>query len=86
MDSPRSVAPTPMSRDQIVTLARRHQELLELLEAKGQMSVDDLASHFGVSDDTIRRDLQNLERRKLLLRTHGGVVSTALLVHRATPF
>ncbi len=86
MDYPRPVGPTPMSKDQIVTLARRHQELLQLVEAKGQMSVDDLASHFGVSDDTIRRDLQNLERRKLLLRTHGGVVSTALLVHRETPF
>jgi DeoR family transcriptional regulator, fructose operon transcriptional repressor len=75
-----------MSKDQIVTLPGRHQELLQLVETKGQMSVDDLASHFGVSDDTIRRDLQNLERRKLLLRTHGGAVSTALLVHRATPF
>src|ERR1700736_6864454 len=75
-----------MSKEPIVTVARRHQELLQLVEANGQMSVDDLASHFGVSDDTIRRDLQNLERRKLLLRTHGGAVSTALLVHRETPF
>ena len=75
-----------MSRDQSVTLAQRHQELLQLVETKGQISVDDLASHFGVSDDTIRRDLQTLERRRLLLRTHGGAVSTALLVHRATPF
>jgi DeoR family transcriptional regulator, fructose operon transcriptional repressor len=50
------------------------------------LSVDELANHFGVSDDTIRRDLQNLQRRKLLLRTHGGAVSTALLVHRETPF
>jgi len=75
-----------MSKEPIVTVARRHQELLQLVEANGQMSVDDLASHFGVSDDTIRRDLQNLEQRKLLLRTHGGAVSTALLVHRETPF
>jgi DeoR family transcriptional regulator, fructose operon transcriptional repressor len=56
------------------------------VEAKGQMGVDELARHFGVSDDTIRRDLQHLERRKVLLRTHGGAVSTALLVHRETPF
>src|ERR1700738_1334821 len=75
-----------MSKEPIVTVARRHQELLQLVEANCQMSVDDLASHFGVSDDTIRRDLQNLEQRKLLLRTHGGAVSTALLVHRETPF
>src|SRR5580692_1190018 len=75
-----------MNKDQNATLARRHQELLQLVEAKGQMTVDELAHHFGVSDDTIRRDLQNLERRRLLLRTHGGAVSTALLVHRETPF
>jgi DeoR family transcriptional regulator, fructose operon transcriptional repressor len=75
-----------MSKDPTAPTARRHQELLQLVEAKGQMGVDELARHFGVSDDTIRRDLQHLERRKVLLRTHGGAVSTALLVHRETPF
>jgi DeoR/GlpR family transcriptional regulator of sugar metabolism len=74
-----------MSKDQNATLTRRHQEL-HLVEARGQVSVEELARHFDVSDDTIRRDLQELERRKLLLRTHGGAVSAALLVHRETPF
>src|ERR1700747_792760 len=74
-----------MSKDQNSTLARRHQEL-QLVEAKGQVSVEELARHFAVSDDTIRRDLQEFERRKLLLRTHGGAVSVTLLVHRETPF
>jgi DeoR family fructose operon transcriptional repressor len=83
MRDPNLVAPQlPMNKDQTVPLAQRHQELLQLVEARGQISVDDLAGHFGVSDDTIRRDLQNLERRKLLLRTHGGAVSTAFLAHR----
>jgi DeoR family transcriptional regulator, fructose operon transcriptional repressor len=77
---------TPMSKDKNATLVRRHQKLLSLVEARGQMGVDELAHHFAVSDDTIRRDLQSLERRNLLLRTHGGAVSTALLVHRETPF
>jgi DeoR family transcriptional regulator, fructose operon transcriptional repressor len=75
-----------MSKDQNAPLARRQEELLQLVEARGQMSVDELARHFGVSDDTIRRDLRFLEQRKMLLRTHGGAVSTALLVHRETPF
>src|ERR1700732_1555235 len=74
-----------MSKDQNPTLARRQQEL-QLVEARGQISVEELARHFSVSDDTIRRDLQELEKRKLLLRTHGGAASAALLVHRATPF
>ena len=75
-----------MSKDLNGTLVRRQEELLELVETKGQITVDELAQRLGVSDDTIRRDLQSLEQRKLLLRTHGGAVSTALLVHRETPF
>src|ERR1700732_2108556 len=75
-----------MSKDLNGTLVRRHEELLQMVETKGQISVDELAQRLGVSDDTIRRDLQSLEHRKLLLRTHGGAVSTALLVHRETPF
>ena len=73
-------------RNPSAPLARRHQELLQLVETKGQVSVDELAQHFGVSDDTIRRDLLHLENCKVLLRTHGGAVSTALMVHRETPF
>jgi DeoR/GlpR family transcriptional regulator of sugar metabolism len=75
-----------MSNDLNATFIRRQQELLQLVQTKGQASVEELARHFGVSDDTIRRDLQQLERRKVLLRTHGGAVSAALLVHRETPF
>src|SRR5258708_15377579 len=74
-----------MRKDQNPTLAGRQQEL-QLVEARRQISVEELARHFSVSDDTIRRDLQELEKRKLLLRTHGGAASAALLVHRATPF
>ena len=61
----------PMSKDLNATLARRQEELLRLVETKGQISVDELARHLDVSDDTIRRNLQNLEQRKLLLRTHA---------------
>jgi DeoR/GlpR family transcriptional regulator of sugar metabolism len=66
--------------------ARRHQQLLELLAGKGRLTVDELARHFDVSDDTIRRDLQTLEQRKMILRTHGGAVSAGFLVHRETSF
>ncbi len=48
--------------------------------------MDELAQHFHVSDDTIRRDLQYLEQRKMILRTHGGAVSSGFLVHRETSF
>jgi DeoR/GlpR family transcriptional regulator of sugar metabolism len=73
-----------MIKDLNSTLVRRHEELL-LVDTKGKISVDELARYLGVSDDTIRRDLQNLEQRKLLLRTHGGAISIVLLAQE-TPF
>jgi DeoR/GlpR family transcriptional regulator of sugar metabolism len=75
-----------MSKNQNAPLARRHRELLRLVEIQGQTSADNLARRFNVSEETIRRDLQELEKRKVLLRTHGGAVSTAFLGHRETTF
>jgi DeoR family fructose operon transcriptional repressor len=37
--------------------------------------VTELASHFDVTTETVRRDLSQLERLKLLRRVHGGAVS-----------
>jgi DeoR family transcriptional regulator, fructose operon transcriptional repressor len=65
---------------------RRQQQLVELLAARGHLTVDELAEHFSVSDDTVRRDLQLLEQRKRVLRTHGGAVAAGFLVHRETAF
>jgi hypothetical protein len=48
------------SKDQNATLSRRDQKL-QLVRTRGQVSFDELAHHFPVSDDTIRRDLQALE-------------------------
>lgn len=44
----------------------RHQVILELLSSKGQVFVHDLAEHFNVAQETIRRDLTKLESQKLL--------------------
>jgi DeoR/GlpR family transcriptional regulator of sugar metabolism len=43
------------------------------------VTVADLASKFGVSPDTIRRDLDLLAERGLLERTHGGAVPAGLV-------
>ncbi len=65
---------------------RRQHQLVELLAGRGHLTVDELAEHFGVSDDTVRRDLQFLEQRKRVLRTHGGAVAAGFLAHRETAF
>lgn len=50
----------------------RRSKIIELLEHKGSVLVDDLAQEFAVSQVTIRKDLSELEERGLLHRTHGG--------------
>jgi DeoR family transcriptional regulator, fructose operon transcriptional repressor len=66
--------------------AQRQSELMKLLEVKGQMSVSDISAYFGVSEDTVRRDLDALAQRGALTRTHGGAVTVTTLVHRDSPF
>jgi len=41
----------------------------------GSARVTDLAKHFGVTEETIRRDLEKLESEGKLLRSHGGAVA-----------
>ncbi|GAA4177989.1 DeoR/GlpR family DNA-binding transcription regulator [Gryllotalpicola koreensis] len=57
--------------------AGRKAELSAYVSEMGQVTVAKLASHFGVSTDTIRRDLDQLDADGLLIRTHGGAVSLA---------
>jgi DeoR/GlpR family transcriptional regulator of sugar metabolism len=54
--------------------ARRRFELIRLAQRQGQLSVAELSSQFGVSADTIRRDLDLLSVRGFVRRTHGGAV------------
>lgn len=56
--------------------AERRQEILLLLEKKSRVNVDYLASYFGVSRSSIRRDLSQLRQHGLLTRTYGGAVIT----------
>lgn len=52
----------------------RQQRIIELLHEYGAVSVSKLSSEFGVAEETVRRDLEKLEKQEKLLRTHGGAV------------
>lgn len=54
--------------------AGRKANLAAYVAAAGQVTVPELVSHFGVSADTIRRDLDQLDEDGLLIRTHGGAM------------
>lgn len=53
----------------------RRQAILERLAVQGRVSVAELSASFGVSEVTVRADLQALAERRLVLRTHGGAVN-----------
>lgn len=55
--------------------AARQNRLVQLVRERGQVTVNELVALFDVSRDTIRRDLDLLEKRGLLVRTHGGAVN-----------
>lgn len=53
--------------------ARRRAEMLEFLRERGQASIHELSGEFGVSADTVRRDVELLALQGSVDRTHGGV-------------
>ncbi len=57
-----------------MSLTFRHPEILEIARREGKVSVEGLAEHFGVTLQTIRRDLTNLAEAGKLERVHGGAV------------
>lgn len=54
--------------------ATRQQEIMDLARKTGRVNVEDLAARFGVSPQTIRKDLKELGDRQLLDRIHGGAI------------
>jgi len=52
----------------------RHPEILEIARREGKVTVEGLADHFGVTLQTIRRDLTELAEAGRLERVHGGAI------------
>ena len=50
----------------------RHRRILELLAETGSLKTAETAAALAVTDETIRKDLELLEKRGDLVRTHGG--------------
>ncbi|MEE2915954.1 DeoR family transcriptional regulator [Sphingomonas ginsenosidimutans] len=55
----------------------RHREILSLARHAGRVTVEDLAARLAVTPQTIRRDLNDMARRSLLSRVHGGAIVTS---------
>jgi DeoR family glycerol-3-phosphate regulon repressor len=61
---------TPASR----AFNYRQGEIVALLRKSGRVAVEELASHFNVTLQTIRRDLNELSEANRLVRVHGGAI------------
>jgi DeoR family transcriptional regulator of aga operon len=59
----------------LVKKEERHSTIIELLNAEGQLNVSELAERLGVSEMSIRKDLNHLSDVGMLLRTYGGAIA-----------
>ncbi len=50
----------------------RHSQIVELIEQRNFISIDELVEHFKVTPQTIRRDLNALAKTNVITRHHGG--------------
>ena len=64
----------------LMLTTQRKKTILELLARDGQVLGGPLAVAFGVSEDTIRRDLRELAAEGLLQRVHGGALPASSAV------
>jgi DeoR family fructose operon transcriptional repressor len=58
-----------------VLVAERQIKIVELVNERTSIRVTELSKIFSVTEETIRRDLEKLEKDNLLMRSHGGAVS-----------
>lgn len=54
--------------------AERRQVITDRIRATSRVVVSELSAEFGVSEETIRRDLECLEQEGVAMRTYGGAV------------
>ena len=72
---------TPLTNDciimegNVVSSSGRRSAILQILKKNSNVSVTELSKRFGVSEVTIRKDLNLLKDRNLLVRTRGGAIT-----------
>lgn len=55
-----------------MNLVMRQQQILELVKARGYISIEEIAQLFSVTPQTVRRDINQMADAGLLRRYHGG--------------
>jgi DeoR/GlpR family transcriptional regulator of sugar metabolism len=60
----------------------RQARIAEFVAVRGRVRIGELAQTFGVTEPTIRKDLDSLQEKGLLKRTYGGALSVQLNIDR----
>ena len=68
-------------QDAVIVGNPRHDKLLQEVNEKGYVSVEELTELLDVSAQTIRRDIKKLSDQKLLIRHHGGAARNSSVVN-----
>lgn len=55
--------------------SQRFEKIIEMVNKRGIVNVKELAETLGVTQTTIRRDAEELERQGKIIKVHGGVKS-----------
>lgn len=63
-----------MSKKGPKTTVERRMAIMNMLTDNPEIYVHELSEKFGVSEVTIRNDLKNLEKKKILIRARGGAM------------
>jgi DeoR family transcriptional regulator of aga operon len=67
--------PKSRSNGNPMLIDERRQHVLALIQKEGRVLVSELSDALGISRITIRKDLDHLEARGLLQRSHGGALA-----------
>ena len=64
---------------------KRHEYILQELKRKGSITVNEIKEELGISESTIRRDLNSLDEEGKLVKVFGGAVSADFEVSGSEP-
>ena len=56
-------------------IEERHQKISDIIKENGKITIAEITSKYGISNESARRDLRLLEQKGICKRTHGGAIS-----------
>ncbi len=74
MRTSESTAKIVMEKNKQRNTVNRREEILKSLTKNGKVYVQELSEKYGVSEVTIRNDLDKLEKKDLLIKARGGAI------------